>query len=142
MNKNISKITKVLIKKYGTNNPFEIAAALNIDINKLPLGNTKGFYKYYKRSKIIFLNDELDDYQLRVVCAHELGHAVLHPRLNIILLEHSTLVVKNKYEIEANKFASELLLPDGIFEQYFGFTFEQIAAAENINKELVKLKFR
>ena len=142
MNKNIKTTAQLLINKYKTNNPFELASALNIVVHILPLGNIKGFYKYYKRTKIIFINSELDYFERLVVCAHELGHALFHPRVNIIFLNHNTFFVGSKLELEANKFASELLLSDEILLNYSECTFEQIAAAENLNKELVILKFQ
>ena len=48
---------------------------------------------------------------------------------------------KNTFEIEANKFAAELLIPDEILIEYQGMTVDQIAAYLNVIPELVKLKF-
>lgn len=41
----------------------------------------------------------------RFICAHELGHLILHPIKN-------TLYSVSKIEVEANIFAVELLVPD------------------------------
>ena len=48
---------------------------------------------------------------------------------------------KNTFEIEANKFAAELLVPDEVLIEYQGMTVNQIAAYLNVIPELVKLKF-
>ncbi len=39
-------------------------------------------------------------------------------------------------------FAIELLLQDKTLNQYLGYTLDQIAAAESIPLELLKLKFK
>ena len=46
----------------------------------------------------------------RHVLAHELGHAILHPKINITYLESNTFYSKEKFEIATNTFAAELLL--------------------------------
>ena len=76
----------------------------------------------------------------RIVGAHELGHAVLHPKINCYFLRNYTLYSKDTHEIEANTFVSELLLPDDIILEYQGYTVNQIAAIENVIPELIKLK--
>lgn len=137
----IKKLVKKLIKKFGTNNPFELAGCLNIKIMYEPLGHIRGFYQACPKNKIIHINSELSDFEKFIVCAHELGHAVLHAKLNILFIERNTFYVKNKFEIEANRFASELLIKDEAIHncpEYY--TLEQIAASINIPKELVQLK--
>lgn len=98
------------IKKYKTNNPFEIADNKNIIINYLPLGNTLGFYMKDSRQKIITLNADNDEYLMDFVCAHELGHAILHPDENTPFLHKNTLLSKDKIERQANYFATNLIL--------------------------------
>ena len=46
-------------------------------------------------------------------------------------------------EIEANRFAAELLIPDDLIYrcEYKGFTARQIAYAEGLNEELIRSKF-
>ena len=49
----------------------------------------------------------------RVVCAHELGHDMLHRELSGGGIRENTLFLNNnKTEREANLFASEILIPD------------------------------
>ena len=53
----------------------------------------------------------------RHVLAHELGHAILHPKTNITYLESNTFYSKEKFEIAANTFAAELLIEDSMFHE-------------------------
>jgi Zn-dependent peptidase ImmA (M78 family) len=138
----IKKVVINLIKKYDTDNPFELADCLKIKVMHESLGHVRGFYQSCPKNKVIHLNNELDDLQRLLVCSHELGHAILHAKLNIVFIEKNTFYVKNKFEIEANKFASELLIQDGIMNKYPEYyTLEQIAACINMPKELLELKF-
>jgi Zn-dependent peptidase ImmA (M78 family) len=138
----INKIVQKLIKKHGTNNPFEIADGLNIKVFYEPLGNVKGFYQSCPKNKIIHINEELDDINKLIVCSHELGHAILHSKLNIVFIERNTFYVKSRYESEANKFASELLIPQNLLDNHPEyFSVDQIAASINMPVDLIKLKF-
>lgn len=128
-----------LIKKYKTNDPFELADCLNIVMIKQPLGKIKGCYKLIKKNKVIFLNSDLNSYEKRVICAHELGHAVMHPKVNCKFLQNYTLFSTDKIEFQANKFSAHLLLTDEIIMEYEGFTSEQLAAAVGVPKEYIYL---
>lgn len=140
---NIETMVKKLTRKYNTRNPFELASCLNIKVMEEPLGrHIKGFYQLCPKNKVIHLNDNLIELDKIIVCAHELGHAILHTKLNILFLEHNTFYIKNRYEKEANKFASELLISNFLLEEYPNyFNIEQIAQSENLPIELLKLKF-
>lgn len=74
-----------LIHKFKTNDPFKIIENYkNILVYKVPLeGNVKGFYQYQDGLKFIFINKDLNFVQQNMVCAHELGHALLHTKLNV-----------------------------------------------------------
>lgn len=141
MNKKIHSTVNNLKLKYDTSDPFELIDCLEIEYFNTPLGKRLGCYFMLQRSKCIFLNDVIENqYMKRIVASHELGHAILHPRLNCYFIKNYTLFSNDVHEIEANTFASELLLPDDIFQKYEGYTIEQIAAFENVIPELIKLK--
>lgn len=106
------------IKKAKSTNPFEIAGHKNIIIRYLPLGNTYGFYMKYVRHQVITLNSDMSECLFPFVCAHELGHAVLHPDENTPFLRKNTLYSAAKIEREANEFATRLLLYDKSLEDY------------------------
>ncbi|ANB57036.1 hypothetical protein GFC29_3085 [Anoxybacillus sp. B7M1] len=108
-----------LIKKHKTTNPFDIASRMNIHIIKWDLHEEiKGFYKYDRRNRYIVINCNLDDNFQRYVCAHELGHAVLHTKVNTPFLRANTFYSIDKIEREANEFAVRLLLYDKNLEDY------------------------
>lgn len=131
-----------LIHKFKTNDPFRIIENYkNILVYKIPLkGNVRGLYQYQKGLKFIFINNSLDEPAQNMVCAHELGHAVLHTRLNICFFRENTLFIPNKFEVQANRFAAELLLPDELVRNYFDYSLKQIALDNNIDTELCKFK--
>ncbi len=133
-----------LYKKYGTRNPFELAEFLKINVIHWDLHyEINGFYQYEKRNQIIFLNNNLSYDDQRVVCAHELGHAVLHRRSSVPFMRANTLFSIDKIEVEANKFSAYLLIPDeNLFDSYNQMTIYDIAALHHVPVELVELKFK
>jgi Zn-dependent peptidase ImmA (M78 family) len=139
----IKKIVQDLTKKYNTNNPYELAAFKNVQVILWDLHEEiKGFYKYDKRNKYIFINNNLDESSQKFVCAHELGHSQLHPRVNTPFLRANTLLSTDKIEREANRFAVELLIPDEILYEFqdSNLTINEVAAEYGIPKETVSLK--
>ncbi|QIZ69063.1 ImmA/IrrE family metallo-endopeptidase [Geobacillus subterraneus] len=118
-------------------NPFEIASQKGIVLLFEPLGGIYGYHHTFRRIQIIHINDELDEPTQRFVCAHELGHAVLHPELSTSFLRKNTLFCMDKVEREANEFAVELLLSDDVLYTYRGTdaTIYEAAAAYGIPKD-------
>ncbi len=139
----IKKHVSIIKKKTKTDDVFELVDYFNINVIETDLGSsTLGMYRYIKRNKFIFLNNDLEHYQKKFVLAHELGHAILHSDLNCFFLEKKTLYLKNKFEIEANKFAVELLVSDDDLKELEGYTIEQMSAILNIPSDLLKYKFK
>ena len=138
----VKKCVSMIKKKAKTDDVFELVDYFNIQTIDIDLGSsTLGMYKYIKRNKFIFLNTNLDYQQRKFVLAHELGHAILHSNLNCFFLEKKTLHLKNKFEIEANKFAVELLVDDKDLEELEGYTINQAAAILGVPADLLKYKF-
>ncbi|MCI8283965.1 MAG: ImmA/IrrE family metallo-endopeptidase [Firmicutes bacterium] len=137
----IANTVSNLIDRYKTRDPFDLCSYLNIIILWHPLGEIRGYYMHYRRGKFIILSTNLQDYEKPIVCSHELGHAVMHPNLSTPFYQANTLLSKDKFERQANQFAAELLIPDDLIYKYEGFTRRQIAYAEGVNEELLKLKF-
>ncbi|MED5050594.1 ImmA/IrrE family metallo-endopeptidase [Anoxybacillus rupiensis] len=138
----IKNIVEQLIKIHNTNDPFKIAKEKNIIVLFADLGDTLGFYSTYKRFQFIHLNHNLSEEEQHFVCAHELGHAILHPKSNTPFLRENTLLSVEKLEVEANIFAVELLLPDDFIMQYqkSDLTIYHIAQMHSVPKELIYLK--
>lgn len=125
---------------YNTNNPFDIACGRNIGILYEPMKTTFGFYVRYHRMQNIILNDVLSKGMQQFVCAHELGHSILHADLNVPKLTRYTMFSRDKFEIQANTFAVELLLPDGFLREYADCSIYQLAASVGVPKEFIELK--
>lgn len=142
MAEKIKQIVEKMIRKHGTNNPFEIASQKGIVLLFEPLGGIYGYHHTFRRIQIIHINSELDEPMQRFVCAHELGHAVLHPELSTSFLRKNTLFCMDKVEREANEFAVELLLPDDCIYTYRNtdMTIYEVATTYGIPKEVVYLK--
>ena len=132
-----------LKKKYGTNNPFEIAEGEKIIIYKEPLGTIRGYYNKYVRQKSIHINCNLSERQQYVTCGHELAHARLHPNANTPMFRENTFYSINKLERQANKFDAHLLIDIESIDKYLleNYSYEQIAAALNLPVELIKIRF-
>ena len=124
-----------LCRKYGTRDPFELAERMNILVVREPLGSINGYYNQCYRQKFIHINEELEEYRQKFTCAHELGHAVLHPKANTPFLRDNTLFSVSRLEREANCFAAELLCPDEVLLEYPGYTVGELARILGIRGE-------
>ncbi len=124
-----------LCRKYGTRDPFELAERMNILVVREPLGSINGYYNQCYRQKFIHINEELEEYRQKFTCAHELGHAVLHPKANTPFLRDNTLFSVSRLEREANCFAAELLCPDEVLLEYPGYTVGELARILGIREE-------
>lgn len=143
INKKIQRLVSYHTRMCGTNDPRRIAESLGIHIIIMPLGNAAGYYKYMKRIRWIFINEDIvdDETYFRVVMAHELGHALLHKNENCTFMERHTLLSTSRIEREANLFAAELLITDDILSEYIGHTQEHFCITTGYPKELIMLKF-
>ena len=138
--RDIKKIANRYVRKYNTRNPFELADYLGVQVSIGNLGSRSGCYMFLKNHKCIFLNENLSEVEMRMVMAHELGHAILHRKENCYFIRNKTFLLTSKNEIEANTFAAELLLPDDLFLDNKDYTFVQIARLTGYSEDLVKLK--
>ncbi|UYZ37233.1 ImmA/IrrE family metallo-endopeptidase [Clostridium beijerinckii] len=138
----INEINK-LKKKYGTNNPFDIAKGEEIIVIYESLGSIRGYYNKYARQKFIHINEDLDEIQRLVTCGHELGHAQLHPNANTPFFKSNTFYSVNKLERQANKFDAHLLIDIESIDNYLleNCSYEQLASILNLPVELVKIRF-
>ena len=106
----IQKYVIKLKKKYHTSNPFKIAEHLNIQVLFEDLGSIHGYYNKQLRMKQIHINKKLPPVIQYHTCAHELGHAILHPHSNTIFLRNDDPLSVNDLEREASTFAILLML--------------------------------
>ena len=125
-----------LIKKHGTRDPFRIADELGFIVIRAPLVDMRGFQQKAKRRKFIYINSNLDDRQQCLVCAHELGHHLMHRNMNRIFMDQSTQFVTQKYENEAHLFSLELLYSDEELAEYATHPISCAAAYMGVPAEL------
>lgn len=138
----IKKKVNQLIRKFGTNNPYDIARELNISVTFEELGSIYGYYNSPLRMKQIHINQNLPEHLKKFTCAHELGHAIMHPKSNTPFLKNNTFLSVQKMEIEANKFATELLISDDVISDYKNFTTGQLATLLGYSEELIMLRMK
>lgn len=137
----IKNTVQNLCKKYKTRNPYELVQSLGIILQYgEKMDNVRGFYLYANRIKLICLGNNLPDYIEQFVLAHEIGHAVMHKKSSTPFLQ-STFFSIDKLEIEANKFAAELVISDETIMEHLDYTINQWAMFYGLPEEIIKLKF-
>lgn len=134
---NIRQRVESLCRRHQCRDPFQLCREKNILVLYEPLGSVRGYYSYSYRSKVIHINEALGEAQQRFTCAHELGHAMLHPKANTPFLRANTLFSVSKLEIEANRFAVCLLYPqDWLKREFEGCSSLQVAESLKLPQEL------
>lgn len=141
-----SLVTK-LIKRYNTNDPYEIASYLNFYVYNFNFKNreTKGMFVRDRENSFIFVSRDLDPSEKKVAVAHELGHGLCHGKANFYYIRDFTFFAVDKYELEANIFAAELLIKDedilSLANELDGCTFDYVSSVLCVPRPLVELKF-
>lgn len=131
-----------LVRQHRTRNPFEIVKGMNVILIYYPLMGVRGFYQYFKRNNIIYIDEMLSDPEKCFVLAHELGHMLLHKKSNAIFMDTRTCLNTSRYEIEADMFAMQLLVSDEDIEEYKDYTLEQLSRTLGYHQKLVGLRLR
>lgn len=103
----------------------------------------KGFFQRTETGyEIININLRLAEEEKKYIYAHELDHTLLHTEMSISFFIENSLQLKNKYEIEGDKFATELLIGDNINDiDYSELNVEQICSSLCVLVKLMKYKF-
>lgn len=136
----IKRRVEQIVRKYRTRDPFEMIKGMNVILVYYPLEGVHGFYQYFQRNNIIYLDERLSENEQRFVLAHELGHMFLHKKANAIFMDTRTQFNTDKFELEANTFAIDLLLSDSLLEEYKEFTIEQISRITGYHQRLIELR--
>lgn len=141
---NFNVRVKNLIKKAGTRDLEELADFLNIHIRRIPYKSpkTKGFFKKMLNNKFIVINSNLDENFQKVVLAHEIGHAVLHASKSDMYWHEYSYCPRGKFEIDANRFAAELLIDDNDIDSVIldGMSINQLATYYKVPTYMVEHK--
>lgn len=133
-------------KRAGSRNPLNIADDLGIDVYwSNELSDLLGLYTVIKKKRAIVVNSRLEEYMLKMVLAHEIGHDILHREeaKKGAMQEFEFFNMKDTKEYEANVFAAHLLIDtDEILElAHEGKDVSCIACnmCVNINLALIKI---
>lgn len=101
------------LKRFGGRDIFETAENSGAKVWFRKLGGLKGFYICERGVRYIVINEDADEALKRVICAHELGHDMLHRELSAGGIRENTMFLdSNKTEREANLFAAQVLISD------------------------------
>ncbi len=149
----VNKVTKeyiikqaaLLVNRFDSRDPEQIAGELGICIKRADIGSLRGMYTVLLGKPFIIISQSLDQMQSRQIIAHELGHHQLHPHFagENILQETMLYDMASQPEYEANLFAAHLLIDDKAQKMAEnGATFSEIAAALGIEQALAEIYFR
>ena len=136
-----------LIRRFQTRDPFTIAEEMGITVLiRSDFMRQKGAFAVIGNNSFIFINGSLSEYMQRLVCAHELGHALLHRKLGTMpggMMEFEIFDIKDAAEYEANVFAANLLIDEQEILEMACEGYDVIYIAKkldiNVNILLVKL---
>ena len=118
----IVALAKGLRDSWNTNAPFEIAKKFGIEVlfrDVAIKGFTAQTIKIPGYPTIISINDAFNEKSKKILCAHELGHALLHDES----VNHFSVTKRNVMtyvERDANLFAVALLIDDETEAQLSG----------------------
>ena len=144
----ITQCAEALIKRYDTRDPFELCRELDIRIWYKDLGNDiQAYFFYQSRIKNIVINQHTSSISQKILCAHELGHGLLHKELAAMRGFHEATFFDStsRAEYEANLFAAELLIDDNeLLERLSGEeqSLFDLAKGLYVPAELLDFKFR
>ena len=126
--KDIISLARDIKDTWKTNDPFTIAKHLGIVVlfrDNCINGFTAQTVKFDGYPTIISINDSFTDFSKKVLCAHEIGHALLHADS----INHFAITSKNistNVEREANLFAIALLANNNI-DEYIDIPLENLS---------------
>ena len=146
----VSRSVDDLKRDYGDTDPFQIVKAMGILLLFQGMGRAKnackGFFMVQDGEQSITINSDLPKMIQKIICAHELGHAVLHAQTAGVEAFHDVALfdTASVAEYEANVFAAEMLLKDeDVLELLNDDTsFFSVASMMRVPQELLDFKFR
>lgn len=133
-----------LIEDYGTRDPFELCDALGIKVIQTLIKPLQGAFYYIAGKPVVFIEESLRDDQKLLVCAHELGHYILHSDIvkTSSLAEFELFDMRDPVEYEANVFASHLMIDEKSLLELLkeGRTVFQVSMILKCNVNLINIK--
>jgi len=137
---NQKRIVESLVRKCKTRDPFRIAQELGYVVIRTPMKGIRGFYQRLKKQHVIYIDCDLSEQEARFVCAHEIGHAQLHRGHNRIFTDTNTYFAVNRQEIEANRFAVDLLYDDEDLRFFADYPIQLAADYMGVSTELAEYR--
>lgn len=128
--------------------PAALAEATGVRVRYFPLGGLKGFYLVLNGIPFIAIDRDLPEELQRIVCAHELGHHLLHrAETSQGFNDYELYRMENRFEQEANLFASLLLLPDRVVQGFCnpenrGLSVGEAARRWGTTEELLSIRLQ
>ena len=148
LDKRALALPRQLIRRYRTRDPFMLADALDVTVMfRENFRRQKGAFSIVAGRSFIFINANLSDALQRLICAHELGHVLLHRQLARSggpLIEFELLDLASRCEYEANVFAAALLLDDDELVEHLqaGEDLQAIARSMGVHVDLLLLRLQ
>lgn len=131
-----------LVRKFGTRDPFRLARELGYIVIRTSLRGIRGFWHHAQRQHLIFIDESLSEPEARFVCAHELGHILMHRGINRIYMDANTYFQTNRQEIEANRFAVDLLFDDEDLQFFLDYPIQLAADYMGVSVELAEYRLQ
>lgn len=139
--------------KYGFDDdrpdPVALAEAMHVRVRYFPLGDLKGFYLVLNEIPFIAIDRDLPEELQRIVCAHELGHHLLHREAASrgVFNDYELYRMENRFERDANLFASLLLIPERAVEEFCrpenrGLSIKEAARLMGTTEELLAIRLQ
>ena len=128
--------------------PFAIARTLDVPVTVRDIGKLKGFYCMLRGSPVIILSDTLRGVMADIVCAHELGHHILHQSMadKLTFSDYDLYVSEVRLEQEANLFAAFLLIPEERLQEELhhvsegGLSLDELARRCGTTQQLMAIR--
>ena len=122
--------------------PVALAEAMHVRVRYFPLGDLRGFYLVLNDIPFIAIDRDIPEALQRVVCAHELGHHLLHHEeaSRGFFDDYDLYRMENRFERDANLFASLLLLPDRAVEEFCSPENRGLSVKEAATEELFAIR--
>lgn len=149
---------KSLLHSLGILSPFDmpvdldrVSRQLGLSVNRFDftklkdqgqgIENASGFLSRPKG--VIVLNSNHSETRQRFTLAHEIGHYILHADMEteIVWRDHLSAAGTDPREMEANRFAGALLMPEDLFHSVLdAFTEDRAARFFNVSLEALRVR--
>lgn len=140
------EMAKMLLTEYWNYSlpidPVFFANQLNIKVFARHDLLLSGFFE--KETFSIYVNANEPNYRQRFTIAHELGHALLHKESSNRMDIKYDLGNYHIKEVEANRFAAELLMPREALQTFLpmGLSFQDLCDKFDVSSEAMNIRLK